>query len=112
MSSRLPACPNCASTLPYVRINLVQPFECPSCRKTLVVPREYNNKLRRICLVLSIALMVLLAWIFKNVFPTILFFPVVGFVVSFFATIFSKRVFPPEVEDYAVGSAKARYQPL
>jgi uncharacterized paraquat-inducible protein A len=112
MSSRLPACPDCGSTLPYVRINLVQPFECPSCGKTLVVPREYNNKLRRICLVLSIALTVLLAWILKNVFPTILFFPVVGFLVSFFAAIFFKRVFPPEIGDYAVDSAKARYQPL
>jgi len=96
---RLTACPDCGSRLPYVRINLVQPFECPSCGKTLVVPPEYNKRIQQVCLILTIGLPILFVFVWKN---TLLFLlaPIFGFLLPFLAHIIWKRIFPPEIEDH------------
>ena len=107
----LPKCPDCGVGLPYARIDIVKPFECPFCRNKLFVSPEYNKKIRRACTVLSFTLGVLFALVRNNI-VLFLWSPVIGFVLIPIAPIFCKRFFPPKIEDYASEATKARYLAL
>jgi hypothetical protein len=97
--SSLPVCPDCRSPLPYVSINVMNPFDCPSCGKKLVVRPEYSNNIRRVCTVLSIALALVFVFHWKNPYLFLLA-PIIFALISIIALIFWKRIVPPEIEDY------------
>jgi hypothetical protein len=62
-----PKCPDCGVGLPYARIDIVKPFECPFCRNKLFVSPEYNKKIRRACTVLSFTLGIIVALVRNNI---------------------------------------------
>jgi hypothetical protein len=41
-----PKCPTCGVAVGYLRINLVNPFPCPRCRRLLMVPKTYFKRFR------------------------------------------------------------------
>ena len=110
-TSRLPACPDCGLQLPYARIDLANPFECPSCGEKLCVPVEYKEKIRRFCFTLAIVLPLIFALVWHNIF-LLIWMPVIGFLLAIIAPIFWKRIFPPEIVGFASETSKARYQAL
>jgi hypothetical protein len=111
-TSRSPLCPDCGSRLPYARINLANPFECPSCDKKLCVPPEYNTNIRRACVILTIALYIIFFVSWKSIFLAFFLAVIASFIVGTAAQIFWKRIFPPEIQDCSTEAAKARYIPL
>ena len=108
-NSRSPVCPDCGSPLPYARINLANPFECPSCGKKLCVPPDYNNKIRRVCVILGIALYLIFLVLWKSILLAFFLAAIAFFIVAVIAQIFWKRIFPPEIQDCSTEAAKARY---
>lgn len=106
-----PKCPDCGVGLPYARIDIVKPFECPFCRNKLFVSPEYNKKIRRACTVLSFTLGIIVALVRNNI-VLFLWSPIIGFFLVPIAPIFCKRFFPPKIEDYASEATKARYLDL
>jgi hypothetical protein len=108
-NARSPVCPNCGSRLPYARINIVNPFECPACGKRLCVPAEYSNNIRRVCIVLTIASYMGFFLVWKSFLLAFLLAFLVLFVVALVSAIFCKRLLPPKIQDYATESVKARY---
>jgi hypothetical protein len=108
-TSRSPVCPDCGSRLPYARINIVDPFDCPSCGKKLCVPPEYNTNIRRVCLILGIALYLIFFVLWKRIFLAFFVAAIAFCIVCIIAQIFWKRIFPPEIRDCSTEAAKARY---
>jgi len=98
INSRLPLCPDCGSGLPYVRINLIEPFDCPFCGKTLVVSPEYTKRIRQVTFLVAIVLTIFSVFFWKNILLFILA-PILGFFISAIAHFVAKRFFPPEIED-------------
>jgi hypothetical protein len=98
MALRKQRCPVCGHELEYRQIDLIDPFECPSCSKLLVVPNAYLKNSARIGLVLSLGLSVALAWI--NFF-LIFLFPLFLLLSGFLGSLIGKRAWPPSVRPYA-----------
>jgi len=111
-NSRSPVCPDCGSPLPYARINLANPFKCPSCGKRLCVPAEYNNNVRRGLVIFTISLYLGFFLVWKSFLFAFLLASISFFLVGVVVLIFSKRIFPPEIQDCSTEAAKARYTAL
>jgi hypothetical protein len=93
-NSRSPVCPDCRSPLPYARINIVNPFDCPSCGKKLCVPPEYSSNIRRVCVILGIALYIIFFVLWKSIFLAFFLAAVAFFIVAMIAQIFLEANFP------------------
>lgn len=122
--SKIPTCPACGSRVPFIRINIVNPFPCPSCNRQLMVPKTFNKRLRIFSTTLAVAVGAAVAWRFWSSAPetdaslqhafTLL---CVAYLVTLFAAkivgfIFAKRIFPPNLEDYEKYSKQAHYTAL
>jgi endogenous inhibitor of DNA gyrase (YacG/DUF329 family) len=110
--SRMPKCPACGKRVEYLRINLKDPFPCPSCGRKLAVSESYFKRLRYFCL--TLATVVAFAVAYRNwaagprtnaglthayiVFA--LTYVVAVSVGTLLGIILVKRIFPPQLEDY------------
>jgi hypothetical protein len=106
----LPKCPDCGSPIEYAKVNLVRPFNCPTCGNLLFVNEKYYKTISRVCYALT-AVPCLLLCLYKG-FVYVLLLPVLFLLLTMVALIFVKRIVPPVIEDYSEDSKKARYQPL